>query len=58
MNTEEDFFSMMRHELKNALNQLVLAEFSKYGNNDRIKRISDMIDKMITPEYILKNMEK
>jgi len=53
----EEFFSEIRHDLKNGLNQLVLAEFSKYGNTDRIKRISNMIDKMITSDYILKRIK-
>jgi hypothetical protein len=54
---EDNLFSMIRHELKNGLNQLVLAEFSKYGNTDRIKRMSEMIDEMITSDYILKHIK-
>lgn len=47
-------FWYIRHELTNAVSPLSLAEFEKYGNNDRTQRLSQMIQEMVQEDFIMR----
>jgi len=51
-----EFFSELRHELKNLINQLVVAEYQKYHNNTVSQSIIQCIDQHIQPEFFLKHL--
>jgi hypothetical protein len=48
-----DKIDSIRHEIKNQLNLLTLAEYMYYGNNDRMKQILSTMDKLLTYESII-----
>ena len=47
-----DVYAYIRHQLKNSLNNLVVAEYEKYGNNMIIKSMATDINMMINADFI------
>ena len=51
-----EFFSELRHELKNLINQLIVAEYQKYGNNNLSQKLIKCIDQYIQPQFFLQHL--
>lgn len=51
------FFEDIKHDIKNMINALTLAEYEYYGNNDITQKIEKILDNFISKEHFSKNID-
>ena len=52
-----DLIDQIRHDIKFQLNQLVVAEFEKYGNNNITQKLVEYIEKHINHNYLRRHID-
>lgn len=53
---DQELLVHIRHQIKNKLNYLTLAEYKEYGNNDKMRDIINTIDSLLSEEYLSKHI--